>query len=111
MSIDLEALRRRLMEALANGISPVEVFKEMGLNPGDPAVIETLLEQAGIDWSSIFAEGQGDLAGTVDKLVEGMSPENKQQLSGLIASLIGETGSEPSLPVDLKELLENWQKP
>lgn len=110
MSIDLEVLRRRLLDAFASGISPLEVFKEMGLNPGDPAVIETLMEQAGIDWGSIFAEGQGDLAGTVDKLVESMSLENKQQLSGLIASLTGEAGDGPSLPVDLKELLENWQK-
>lgn len=111
MSIDLEALRQRLMEAMASGASPLAVFQEMGLDCGDPAVMQTFMEQAGIDWRSLSSEGQDDLAGMVNKLVDNMSPENKKQLSELVENFTKGAGAGPSLPASLQELLKNWQKP
>lgn len=111
MSIDFDALRQRLMEAIAGGVSPLEVFKEMGIDSNDPSVLQAIMAQAGFDLSNLFPGGQADMAGVIDQLMHNISPENKQQLSQLIKGITGEAGSGSSLPADIQELLKNLQKP
>ncbi|OIQ08948.1 hypothetical protein MOOTH_19070 [Moorella thermoacetica] len=108
MSVDLETLRQRLMEAAMNGISPGQVFKELGITPDNPEVLQALMAQAGFDLNTLFPDGQVDMPGMVNNLTKDLSPEVKQQLSQVIHGLASEINNGQPLPPDVEEFLKGW---
>lgn len=111
MNVDIDALRQRLMYAVEEGISPVEVFKEMGYNINDPAVLQEILAQAGLDLDNILLGNQGDITGLLSELVSNISPEDRQQLTRIVNGIMEGSSGETSLPEDFHEVLKNLQKP
>lgn len=110
MSLDLETLRQRLMEAAMKGVSPGQVFKELGITPDNPEALQALMAQAGIDPNTLFPNGQVDMPGIVNNLTKDLSPEVKQQLSLVIQSMAGELNNGQPLPPDIEEFLKGWGK-
>ncbi|MGI9860420.1 hypothetical protein SDD30_03415 [Moorella naiadis] len=110
MSIDPETLRQRLLEAAMQGISPGQVFKELGITPDNPRALEELMKQAGFDPSSFFPDGQVDMPGMINNLTKDLSPEVKQQLSQVIQGMAYELNNGQPLPPDVEEFLKGWGK-
>ncbi|MBC7325934.1 MAG: hypothetical protein H5T99_11585 [Moorella sp. (in: Bacteria)] len=109
MSADLDALRRRLIEAATSGKSLGQIFKEMGITPDNPAVVQEIMAQAGIDPAAIFLDGQVDMAGFVNNMTRDLGPEMKKQLARLIEGMAGEINNGRPLPPDIQEFLKSWQ--
>ncbi|QGP91279.1 hypothetical protein MGLY_06080 [Neomoorella glycerini] len=109
MSADLDALRRRLIEAATNGKSLGQVFKEMGITPDNPAVVQEIMAQAGIDPAAMFPDGQADMAEFVNNMTKDLSLEMKKQLAQLIEGMAVEINNGQPLPPDIQEFLKSWQ--
>jgi len=110
MSVDLEALRQRLMEAAMQGISPAQIFKEMGITPDNPEAMQALMAQAGFDPATMFPGGQVDMPAMVESMTKDLSPEMKQQLSQFIKGMANELNNGQPLPPDVEEFLQGWGK-
>ena len=110
LSIDLAALRCRLMEAISSGVSPLEVFKEMGIDPSDPTVLQKMMDQVGIDLGSLVPEGQADMGSLVNSFMDNLSTESKQQFSELIENIASGAGGDSSLPEGIQDFLKNRPK-
>ncbi|MGI6284797.1 hypothetical protein MHOCP_20270 [Moorella humiferrea] len=110
MSADLDALRQRVVEAVTSGKSLGQVFKEIGITPDNPAVVQEIMAQAGIDPAAMFPDGQVDMPSFVNNMTKDLSPEMKKQLAQLIEGMAGEINNGQPLPPDIQEFLKSWQK-
>ncbi|MBE3573516.1 MAG: hypothetical protein IMW95_11325 [Moorella humiferrea] len=108
MGVDLETLRQRLMEAAMNGVSPGQVFKELGITPDNLEAMQDLMAQAGIDLQTLFPDGRVDMPGIINNLTKDLSPEVKQQLSQIVQGMANELNKGRPLPKDVEEFLKGW---
>lgn len=110
MSIDFEALRRRIIEASADGISPLKVFEEMGIDPGDPAVLQEITSLTGIDFNQFMSQDQGGAKDILDTLLSNVNPEDMKQLSQLLDGLTSGEEGIPPVPAEVGEMLKKMRE-
>ncbi|MDK2820768.1 MAG: hypothetical protein PWP31_733 [Clostridia bacterium] len=108
MSIDLDALRQRLQEAVANGKSSAEVLEELGISPENMKVLQEMLGQTGFDLGNMFTSNKEDMANMISEISKNFSEDTKEQLSEMFKGMLNESGQ--SVPPELEQFINDWKK-
>lgn len=108
MGIDLENLRRRLMEAAVNGVPPGQVFKELGLTPENVTAVKELLSETGIDLEALLQNAPTNMPEFINNFTQKLAPEVKRQLVQMVQGMAKDLNNGRPLPKDVEDFLKGW---
>jgi len=106
--VDLEEIRQRLLSAHQEGRSPAQVFKDMGIAPGEGEKLKSLLLQAGVEEDLL--KDQEAVKSFIEGLTQGFTPEMRHQMGQLIQGIAREINEGRPLPPEIEDFLERWMQ-